>query len=66
MLHMRIDKKIKMKAAGAALFIVGLAMVAYSLLYGSESMGFWSIYIGVMLVVAGLGFLGMNVGIFGV
>ena len=65
-MHMRIDKKIKMKTVGVTLFAAGFFMVAYSLLYGSEGMGFWSIYIGVMLIVAGLGFLGMNVGIFAV
>ena len=56
-----IDKKIKMKAFGATLFAAGAGILVYSLLYGSNS-GFWSMYIGLMLIVSGLGFLGLNVG----
>jgi hypothetical protein len=58
----RIDKKLKMKLIGASLFTVGLMTIIYSIFYGSSNMGFWSLYIGLLLIVTGLGFLGLNIG----
>jgi len=57
-----ISKSAKMKTIGATLFFIGVVILVYSIIYGSSSMGFWSMYLGMILVVTGLGFLGMNVG----
>lgn len=57
----KISKSLKMRLIGISMVTGGLSILIYSLIYGSN-MGFWSIYIGMMLVVMGLGFLGMNVG----
>ena len=60
--NLKIGKPLKMKIMGATLFISGLILLVYSILYSSGNMGFWSIYIGLTLAVAGLGFLGVNIG----
>lgn len=54
-------KRIKMKLFGVFLVLSGLAVIVYSLL-SSASSGFWNMYIGFLMVVSGLGFLGVNVG----
>ncbi len=56
-----IDERLKMRFIGVSLFTVGLVTVIYSVFYGSSNMGFWSIYIGILLIITGLGFLGLNV-----
>lgn len=59
---LRFNEKIKMKTFGLTLFTFGVMILIYSIFYGSSDMGFWSIYIGVLLLVSGLRFLGLNVG----
>jgi hypothetical protein len=58
----KIDKKLKMRLFGISLFTVGLVTIVYSIFFGSSNMGFWSLYIGLLLIVTGLGFLGLNIG----
>ena len=54
-------KRVKMKLFGIFLVLSGLAIIVYSLLSSSSS-GFMNMYIGFLMVVSGLGFLGVNVG----
>jgi len=54
-------KRVKMKLFGIFLVLSGLAVIVYSLLSSSSS-GFMNMYIGFLMVVSGLGFLGVNVG----
>ena len=54
-------KRVKMRLFGIFLVLSGLAVIVYSLLSSSSS-GFMNMYIGFLMVVSGLGFLGVNVG----
>jgi len=54
-------KRVKMKLFGIFLVLSGLAVIVYSILSSSSS-GFMNMYIGFLMVVSGLGFLGVNVG----
>jgi len=56
-----MNKKIKMKLLGIFLVLTGSAVIVYSL-FSSSSTGFWGMYVGLLMVVSGLGFLGVNVG----
>ncbi len=56
-----MKKKFKMRLFGLLLVLLGGSLVIYSIVTGS-SMGFWSIYIGMILVATGLSLLGINVG----
>ena len=54
-------KRVKMKLFGIFLVLSGLAVIVYSILSSSSS-GFMNMYIGFLMLVSGLGFLGVNVG----
>ena len=54
-------KRVKMKLFGIFLVLSGLAIIVYSILSSSSS-GFMNMYIGFLMLVSGLGFLGVNVG----
>jgi len=54
-------KRVKMRLFGIFLVLSGLAVIVYSLLSSSSS-GFMNMYIGFLMLVSGLGFLGVNVG----
>ena len=51
----------RMKLIGIALVLLGLVIALYGI-FNSGSSTFWSIYIGMSIVVMGLGFVGFNVG----
>jgi len=57
-----VNKKIKMKLFGLTLVILGMIILVYSILFGSSGMSFWTMYIGILMVATGLGFLGFNIG----
>ncbi len=48
-----MGKKLKMKLLGLLLVLIGSMIVVYSI-FSSASMGFFSIYAGVMMLGAGL------------
>ena len=54
----KMKKKIKMKLFGIFLVLVGSVIIIYSLF---SSSGIWGMYIGMMMIISGLGFLGVNV-----
>lgn len=51
---------LKIKALGVSLVAAGVFLVVYTLFWGGASGSFWMMYIGLMLVITGLGFLGIN------
>lgn len=57
-----MNKNIKMRLFGLFLIIAGAGVLIYSVLFSSSTIAFWTIYIGLMLLIAGLGLLGFNVG----
>jgi len=55
-------ENIKMKLLGIGLVFVGLIITVYGILFNSGPTTFWSIYIGMSVVMMGLGLVGFNVG----
>jgi uncharacterized membrane protein len=53
---------IKMKLLGIGLVLVGLIISVYGVLFNSGPATFWSIYIGMSVVMMGLGLVGLNIG----
>jgi len=60
-----MDKKLKRKLLGLILVLLGSTIIAYSI-FSAASAGFISIYIGTMMLVAGLSILGLNVSPYGI
>jgi uncharacterized membrane protein len=60
-----MNKKLKRKLFGLLLVIFGSIIIVYSI-FSSTGMGFLSIYIGTMMLVAGLNILGLNVSPYGI
>ena len=57
-----MNKKLKMTLFGILLVLAAITIIGYSIL--SSSSGFWGMYLGMYLLIAGLGFLGFNVGMY--
>jgi hypothetical protein len=57
-----MDRNLKMRLLGMLMLAVGSVVVMYSILYGSNNVGFWSLYLGMLLITTGLGLLGLNIG----
>jgi hypothetical protein len=55
-------QRVRMRLLGLALLVVGSLVIVYSVAFDSASSGFWSLYVGMLLVTTGLGFLGLNAG----
>jgi len=60
-----MSKKLKMKMFGLFLVLLGLVIIVYSII-SSTSMGFFSIYLGMLMLVTGLSILGFNAGTYGI
>jgi len=58
----KINKKLKMRLLGFLLVTLGVLLLVYGIFFGSSNMSFWTIYIGLVMVATGLGFLGFRVG----
>jgi hypothetical protein len=56
----RKDNFFKMKIFGIMMVLFGLTSIIYSILYSSSSSSFWTIYIGLTILVSGLSLLGIN------
>jgi hypothetical protein len=54
------DKFFKMKVIGIVLTLSGFLSIIYGVLYSSGSSSFWTIYIGLTILVSGLSLLGIN------
>lgn len=59
-----MNEKLKRKMFGLILVLLGSTIIAYSI-FSATSIGFISIYIGTMMLVAGLSILGLNVSPYG-
>jgi len=59
-----MNKKLKRKLFGLLLVVFGSIIIIYSII-SSTSVGFLSIYMGTMMLVAGLSILGFNTGTYG-
>ena len=55
-------KDLKIRVFGMLMLAAGSAVIIYSIFYGSSNMGFWPVYLGMMLITTGLGFLGLGLG----
>lgn len=55
-------KNIKMKLVGMTLVMLGIAVLVYGLFFYSGPSTFWSIYIGMSVIMTGLGLIGFNIG----
>jgi len=60
-----MDKKLKRKLLGLILVLFGSIIIVYSI-FSATSAGFISIYIGTMMLVAGLSVIGLNVSPYGI
>jgi len=52
----------KMKLVGITLVMFGLTVLVYGIAFYSGPSTFWSIYIGMSIVMMGLGLIGFNAG----
>jgi len=51
-----------MKLVGITLVMLGIAVLVYGLFFYSGPSTFWSIYIGMSVIMTGLGLIGFNIG----